>query len=195
MTEPEIRRRTGGRSARVRAAVLDATLTALADNGFDQLNIAEVAARSGVHETTIYRRWKTREQLMFDALLEHSWQQLPIPDTGALRSDLITFARSMDEMVKTPLGAALSRAWTASPDNPALDESRDRFWRDRLRAASAMIDRAIARGELTAAADHQLILETVTAPVHFRALFTRQVIDEDYLERLVDLLLKGLLSQ
>jgi len=57
------RRRPGGRSARVRRAVLDATLELVNAHGLDGVTVAEVAERAGVHETSIYRRWRTREEL------------------------------------------------------------------------------------------------------------------------------------
>ncbi|WP_433563052.1 TetR/AcrR family transcriptional regulator [Nocardia sp. CA-151230] len=194
MTDSEVRRRTGGRSARVRQAVLDATLEVLADNGFDQLSIGAVATRAGVHESSIYRRWKTRERLIFDAMLEHSAENLPVPDTGSLRTDLIAFNRSMVAIVDSPLGTMLGRAMASASDNPELAESRAEFWRIRLDGARVMLDRAIERGELETAPDPWLVLEILTAPIHFRKLLTREPLSDDYAERVVDLVLNGLLS-
>ncbi|MFF0632846.1 TetR/AcrR family transcriptional regulator C-terminal ligand-binding domain-containing protein [Nocardia sp. NPDC004151] len=191
MTDP-IRRRTGGRSARVREAVLAAALDTLAADGFDQLSIGAVAARAGVHETSIYRRWKTRDRLVFDALLEHSEQNLPVPDTGSLRADLIEFNRSLMAIVDSPLGTALGRVMAGGEDDPEFARARAEFWRTRLEAGRVMFDRAVDRGELAAAPDAWLVLETLTAPVHFRKLLTREPFDDDYAERIVDLVLNGL---
>lgn len=85
--------KVGGRSARVRAAVLAATLEAVSHNGADSLSIPDIARTAGVHETSIYRRWGSRENLVLDALLTYSQEQLPIPDTGSLREDLMAFVR------------------------------------------------------------------------------------------------------
>ncbi|HWM37006.1 MAG TPA: TetR family transcriptional regulator, partial [Streptomyces sp.] len=41
--------RPGGRTARTRHAVRQATLDEIADKGYDGLNVEGVAARSGVH--------------------------------------------------------------------------------------------------------------------------------------------------
>ncbi|APA95782.1 TetR/AcrR family transcriptional regulator [Nocardia seriolae] len=194
MTDP-IRRRTGGRSARVREAVLSATLEALADNGFDQLSIGLVAERAGVHETSIYRRWKSRDRLIFDALLEHSEQHLPVPDTGSLRGDLVEFNRALVAIVESPLGTALGRVMAGGIDDPELAAARADFWHLRMDAAQIMLDRAVARGELSAAPDPWLVLETLTAPVHFRKLLTREPFDDGYAERVVDLVLNGLLPE
>ncbi|MFC0111450.1 helix-turn-helix domain-containing protein [Kibdelosporangium aridum] len=50
-------RRTGGRSAQVRATVLNAGLAELVDVGFHALSLEGIAKRAGVNKTTLYRRW------------------------------------------------------------------------------------------------------------------------------------------
>src|SRR5688572_33420223 len=86
--EPGPRPRPGGRSARVRSAVLEATLELLAERGYDGAEVPEVARRAGVHPTTVYRRWGTKSRLVGEALLERSRPLTPTPDTGSLRPDL-----------------------------------------------------------------------------------------------------------
>src|SRR5512144_909234 len=83
------RRRPGGRSARVRASVLEAAFAVLRETGSEAFSIADVAARSGVHETSIYRRWGTKSALILEASLHFAQGAIAIPDTGALRTDLI----------------------------------------------------------------------------------------------------------
>ncbi|MBF6341202.1 TetR/AcrR family transcriptional regulator [Nocardia abscessus] len=192
MSESEVRRRTGGRSARVRQAVLDATLQLAAENGPDAVSIPEVARIAGVHETSIYRRWGTREHLILDALLSYSSQQLPIPDTGTVREDLIDFARSIAAYQAGPLGIALARAMAVAEDDSGLTSNRIQFWQSRFDQARVMIDRGVARGELPETVDAATALEALVAPVHFRALLTRQPVDEPFLMRVVDQLLHGI---
>ena len=91
MTESHARvgeQRPGGRAERVRNAVLEATAELLTEVGYDQLTIDEVAARAGVHKTTVYRRWPTKPELITAAASAHSEQNVPIPDTGTLLGDL-----------------------------------------------------------------------------------------------------------
>jgi AcrR family transcriptional regulator len=188
MSDTEVRRRPGGRSARVRQAVLDATLELVGEQGADALAVSEIALRAGVHETSIYRRWGTREDVIIDALLSNSEQLLPIPDTGSLRSDLIAFAVSLDAYLNSALGGALVRALVSS----GTDAMREQFWEGRYALASQMITRAIQRGEVPASTDPQLALEALVGPIHFRTLLTREPADEQFATRLVDLLLEGL---
>ena len=76
-------RRPGGRSARVRADVIAATLAELGERGYAALSLDSVARRAGVHKTTLYRRWGTREELVLEAMLERAGEHISVPDTGS----------------------------------------------------------------------------------------------------------------
>jgi AcrR family transcriptional regulator len=188
----EVQRRPGGRSARVRAAVLQAALEAIAEHGPGGVTISEIARRAGVHATSVQRRWGTADNVTLDAMLTRSEEQLPVPDTGTLRGDLIAFARLIAAYLATPLGTALSRMMAVAEDDPDMAAGRLEFWRTRYDIARVMISRAIGRRELAAGTDSQLALELLIAPLHFRALLTRQPIDDTMIEQVVDTLLRGL---
>jgi len=190
--EQQVRRRTGGRSARVRGAVLEAALQAMAEDGFGDVTISEIARRAGVHASSIQRRWGSRENVVLDALLTNSQEKLPIPDSGSLRGDLIAFARSITAYLATTLGEALVRTMAATDDDPTLAAGRTRFWQARYETARVIVDRAIERRELAAGTDPQLALELLVAPLHFRKLLTRQPVDDIFIELTVDTLLHGL---
>jgi AcrR family transcriptional regulator len=192
--EDQVRRRTGGRSARVRGAVLHATLEAMAEHGPGGATISEIARRAGVHATSIQRRWGSRENVALDAMLTYSQDKLPVPDTGTLRDDLIAFARSITAYLATPLGEALARTMAATEDDPTLAANRAQFWQARYDTARVIVDRAIDRHEVATGTDPELALELLVAPLHFRKLLTRQPIDDSLLEHLVDTLIRGLVE-
>jgi AcrR family transcriptional regulator len=83
--------RLGGRSARVREAVLGAAFAELDEYGFGGFSIDAVARRSGVHQTTNYRRWPIREALLVYALNTRSDRDLPVRDAGSVRGELRQF--------------------------------------------------------------------------------------------------------
>nr|WP_296770737.1 TetR/AcrR family transcriptional regulator [Rhodococcus sp. (in: high G+C Gram-positive bacteria)] len=192
MSEAGVRRRTGGRSARVREAVLKATLQAVADHGSEAVSVGEIARQAEVHETSIYRRWPTKERLILDALLDYSEAQVPIPDTGSLRNDLAAFATDVVAYLDSPLGKTLVRLMAVAEDDDTLAAGRDQFWESRLESAGAMIERAKNRGEIPADLDAATALELVIAPLHFRSLLTRQPLDRHGIEQMLDVILPGL---
>ena len=189
-----VRRRYGGRSARVRSAVLDATVEVLRDLGWGQFSLAEVASRAGVHETSIYRRWGTRERLVVEALLLAGDQHLPIPDTGSLHDDLVAFARELAQFTSDPAGAAMAHALASPVDDPAIAETSARYFQTRFEIASVMVNRAVLRGELPDGAinDGATAIEMLVAPLHFRHLVSHQPINEELLNRLADLVIHAL---
>jgi AcrR family transcriptional regulator len=195
MSESTVRRRTGGRSARVREAVLTATLQAVAKHGAGAVSIGEIARAAADHETSIYRRWPTKEHLLLDALLDYSEAELPIPDTGSLRQDLIALATSVAAYLESPLGRTLAQAMVAAGGDDTLAAARAQFWKSRVDLASAMIERAKDRGEVPTDLDAATALELVIAPLHFRTLLTHQAVDERAISDIVDTLLAGLARQ
>ncbi len=190
-SSPGKARRTGGRSARVRAAVLRATLDALVDGGADELSIHEVAQRAGVHETSIYRRWGTRANLILDAVLSEIEAAVPIPDTGSLRGDLLALVAAIAAFITTPIGQVLLRLALRN-DLPESEAARERFWAERFTTGQTVLGRAQARGELRPGLDHRLITETLIGPLYVRLLLTRGPIDDTVVERFVDLILTGI---
>src|SRR5215475_3487708 len=141
----KIRRRVGGRSARVQASVLKSAFDLLGEKGGSKFSIAEVAERAGVHETSIYRRWPTRAALILDACRDFTDEVIPIPDTGALRSDLIALHGAAKKMLTSQRGRAIV-ALSRIQEGDALAR-RKAFWRERFERLRVILDRAVARGE------------------------------------------------
>src|SRR5262245_29595150 len=106
--------RPGGRTARVRAAVLRAAGDTLARQGFGHLDLAEVAHRARVGKTTVYRRWGTPTGLVADLLADMAEQSLPRSDTGSLAGDLLANARLVQTTLSDPRQGALFKAVIAA---------------------------------------------------------------------------------
>ncbi|WP_027927974.1 TetR/AcrR family transcriptional regulator [Amycolatopsis benzoatilytica] len=194
MSDADVRRRPGGRAARVRAAVLEATNQLLQDQGLTGLTVSEVARRAQVNETSIFRRWGTRENLIIDALLTDAAEQLPVPDSGTLRGDLIAYATALAKYLTSPAGNALDRTLASAGDDPATRRLRDQYWNARYAHSGQIAARAIQRGELPDTADPRFVLELLVAPLHFRIVLTREPLEPDLPARIVDALLHGLVT-
>jgi AcrR family transcriptional regulator len=181
--------RPGGRSARVRREVLAATLDLLLEEGLDATTIPAIAERSGVHHTSIYRRWKDRAALIREAALSAVDTAAPVPDTGNLRSDLIAGLDDVRQLLSSPLGTVLLDVARSRDDD--LDELRQTYWRARLDQCSAIVERAVARGELPAGTDHRLVFELLIGPVHARILLSPDSLEDVETTTIVDAVLNG----
>jgi AcrR family transcriptional regulator len=178
--------RPGGRTAKVRRAVLDATLDALADTGFHALNMDRIAAGAGVGKTTVYRRWGSPVGLVTDLLHDMAEQSLPASDTGSLPGDLRANAELVRDTLADPRMGAVFRAVIAAA---ACDEECARaladFYRTRLAEWAPVVTRGEARGEIPAGTDPVELLRAVSAPLYYRFAVTREELDAAVAERAV----------
>ena len=111
LSAPEVTRPSRGgrprdpsRDGVIRAAIL----RLLADVGYNALTMDAVAAEAGVGKATIYRRWRTKSDLVVDTIAEMNRAETQLPDTGSLEADLRQLLRSLVHVVNGPLGAAVS---------------------------------------------------------------------------------------
>jgi AcrR family transcriptional regulator len=187
-----MRTRPGGRSARVRAAVIEALLGELAEHGLAGTTMEGVARRAGVNKTTLYRRWGSREELVLDALLELGERRVPIPDTGSLRDDVLTVAREIVASVSTPEADAVIRAAAADPAQDSKLVARVRqFWTVRYEVLGEIVARAVERGELPEGTDPRPVIDGLLGGIYLRLLVTREPLDDDVLVRLADWLTRA----
>ena len=165
--------RPGGRTARVRAAVLRAAGDVLAERGFAHLDLADVARRAEVGKTTVYRRWGTVTALVADLLVDMAEQSPPYEETGSVLGDLTAHAHLVRRTLADPRRSALLRAVIAAA---ACDERtaealrrchdiRDAEW-------APCVQQGVKRGELPLGTDPQEVVRAVSAPLYHALLTT-----------------------
>jgi AcrR family transcriptional regulator len=184
-------RRPGGRSARVRRDVLASTTAILIEEGLDATTIAAVAERSGVHHTSIYRRWGDRAALIREALLDAVDSAVPVQDTGNLYDELTHMLDDVLALYQSPLGQVLMDAIRSN--DPALAELGSTYLGARVEHCAAIAERAKARGELPTTADPRLVFELLMGPFLARGLLSDDIKSLDS-ATVVRAVLKGVTS-
>ncbi|MFJ8312227.1 MULTISPECIES: TetR/AcrR family transcriptional regulator [unclassified Streptomyces] len=176
--------RPGGRTARVRAAVLRAAGDALVEHGFDRLDLADVARRAEVGKTTVYRRWSTAAGLVADLLADMAEQSVPRADTGSLDGDLKANARLVVQTLTDPRQGALFKAVIAAAtcDDRAAQALR-RFYTTRIEEWAPCVERAAERGEVPPGTDAAEVVRAVSAPLYYRFLVSGDPLDEAAADR------------
>jgi len=177
--------RTGGRSARVTAAVHDAVVGLLAEGEPSALTIPQVAARAGVNPTSVYRRWGDVPTLLADTAAWRFGTTTTLPDTGDLRGDLVVWGERLLQELGRPDQLALLRAAVAvgPATGPAQDSACTACFRWRSEHADAIVAAAQARGEAAPTASE--VIDHLVAPLHFRVLFGLPAAGTDVVQRLV----------
>ncbi|MCY9783505.1 TetR/AcrR family transcriptional regulator [Nocardiopsis sp. EMB25] len=172
--------RPGGRTARVRAAVLRAAGDALAEHGVDRLDLADVARRAEVGRTTVYRRWGSVPALVADLLEDMAEQSLPRAETGSLLEDLTANARLVRTTLADPRQGALFRAVIAAATcDDRTARALHRFYATRIGEWAPCVDAAVERGEVPRGTDAREVVRAVSAPLYYRALMSGDPLDED----------------
>lgn len=165
--------RPGGRTARVRAAVLRAAGDVLAEQGFAHLDLADVARRAEVGKTTVYRRWGSVTALVADLLADMAEQSLPREETGSVLGDLQANSRLVQRTLADPRQGALFRAVIAAA---ACDErtaqALRRFYDVRVAEWAPCVEQGVRRGELPRETDAAAVVRAVSAPLYYALLTT-----------------------
>lgn len=181
--------RVQGRSARVVESVLKATAEELGRVGFLALRIDDVAERSGVNKTTIYRRWASKEELVA-SMLERVALHQEVPDTGSLRGDLRALLGAIAERAESPEGRGLVRLIQAERGRAEFAPILRRIRTEHLQARRTIFERAITRSEIPTGSDATLLVELAVAPLIAR-LLNDQPIDARFVHLLVETVVAG----
>lgn len=180
------------RSEEARRKALAAATDLIVERGVASLTIEEVAHRSGVAKTTIYRHWPERNALVLDTA-RSCFEHVETPDTGSLRDDLEAF---FEGMVTADLSGTVGKLMPALVDaagrDPEIELLLDRVALERQRPILDIVERAQARGELPNELDPRVAIGTIVGPIVFRRLIWRQPLDAAYVRGCLDVAVAGL---
>lgn len=168
-------------------AIVRATVELLEQRGLSEISLDEIAARARVSKASIYRRWPSKGTLAFDAFMVHFLEDHPEPDTGALEDDLLEALRVWVRAVDgTTTGRTLRGLIAEVQRDPGLaDAWRERFIGPVRARHLAIVQRAAARGELSADADAGLLLDLLYGPAYHRMLQGHLPLDEHFVTKVV----------
>lgn len=176
------RPRDPSRDSAIRAAILQV----LADSGYAGLTMDAVATAAGVGKATIYRRWRTKSDLVADAVAALDTAPESIPDTGSLEEDLSILMRSLVDAVNGPLGSATLSLLSALPHEPDLREAFQNGplgqWSTSFRTVWSQAEQ---RGEVREGVVGSAVAATASAPILQRWLFSRDPVDLSFADEVL----------
>ena len=192
-TEPTTPRVIGRpRDERADKAILSATLELMAQSGFHDLRVDDVAGRAGVGKATIYRRYRSKDELI-TAAVAGLVSEITVPDTGQTRGDLRALMHGAVKVyggsVQAAVMPSLVEAMTRDAELARL--VREEFLAGRRAALRTVLERGIERRDLRADLDIDLALDVLGGPLFYRLLITGGPIDEQLAEGVVELILRG----
>jgi AcrR family transcriptional regulator len=179
------------RSGAAEKAILESTLRLLADLGYGGLTMDKVAAEARVSKATMYRRWPSKVHLVITAFSQ--LPQLPCPDTGNLKQDLLEVLSTFLLITENAsLAGVLPTLAGERARIPELADYLDEATRQRREPVKTVLERAIKRRELPSDLDIELAIDLIMSPLVMRIFFTNNPADKGFIERMLDKVLKGL---
>ncbi|HEX4830687.1 MAG TPA: TetR/AcrR family transcriptional regulator [Trebonia sp.] len=179
---------TRRRGAELETAILDAAWDQLIADGYEHFTIDAIAARAKTSKPVLYRRWKTREDLLRATVRHRGAADPPVlPDTGSLRGDLLALLATANSG-RNPLVALLSSMvgsyYNRSGPTPA--ELRFAFLSQRGSSVQEVIDRAVERGEVDPARLTPRIIDLPFALFRHELMMTLKPVPDHVLRQIVD---------
>ncbi len=189
---PALRRRGRPRSARAHRAILDAAQELLIEHGYTRLRLEHVAERAGVGKSTIYRRWKTKDELVLELLMELAAPHIAVEEAEDTRDELVAATMNVVRaLTESAFGPVLRALLAQIAINPAIgDPFRATVVQARRDAIGAVVERGIARGDLRPDVDPSIATELLVGPAYFRLIFGG-ALDRRFAEAVVDAVLDG----
>lgn len=176
-----------GRSELARQAVLRAVDDLLVERGYARLTMEGIAAEAGVAKQTIYRWWRSKNDVLMEAFLDDAAQHLGPPDLGDvgldLRHHLRQVARFLTDSDPGAVFAALIGQAQHDPEFAA--EFRGKFLTQQRERDRLPLARGIERGQLPAGLDIEFALDQLLGPVHYRILVAGEAVPPTFTDELV----------
>jgi AcrR family transcriptional regulator len=198
---PAARKRTGSRapgrprSAASRDAILKAAYQILNEGGFAGFTVEGVAARAGAGKATIYRWWQSKGTLAIEAFLvamKPRFEQRRESPSAIV--DLRAHVQHAAGIYRGRTGQLLRELIAlGQEDSQTSLRLRTDFVEPRRAAAIQLLQRAVASGELPPRTDVDVLADALWGPIFHRLLVSRAPIDRGFIDRLLDLVLGGVM--
>ncbi len=179
-------------SGAARDKMLAAAQDVIAEHGIDGFTVDEVARRSGVAKTTIYRHFDSGAALAVHAL-DSMIEDFPSFDTGSLRGDLQAFLQGIMAHINDPaMRQTMSGLFAVSAREPEFARVHRAMLDERKAPLRTAFQRAMARGELSPETDIDLAIAMIEGPLVYRRVLLDEVITPADATTLIDLILRAL---
>ncbi len=173
------------RSETARQQILESAYRLLKLKPIVSISAQEIAQSAGVSTATLYRRWGTKEQVLFEACLEHlKLVHSPAGDGSALEQ-LRAHISSSVGWIRSEEGKVLARVLAGIQEDKDLQRSFiQKFYSPRREMHRRLIEEAIADGDLSSGTDAELMIDALFGPLFFRWLQGHAPVDHAFADAL-----------
>lgn len=197
-TSDKKRRREPSGAAVMQAGVTAALTLALfeewSEYGYVGISLERVAQRAGVGKAALYRRWSSKLAMVSDRLEDVGIEMAPVVDTGSLEGDLRALLYQLRRVLRHRLVRRILPDLHAEMqrNSQLAQEIRGRLQIERRTRSAAIVERAVARGEVPPGVDLGIFNDAAGGLLYWRIIVTREKTDRSYVESLASFILAGL---
>jgi AcrR family transcriptional regulator len=180
--------KAGSRDERVvrsRTTVLNATAELLFERGYSATSIDEIARRSGVAKTTIYRHWSDRTALLRDACSKIG-TPLERPDTGNVRDDVTAVLLNLASALRSARWTSvLPSIIDAAERDPEMAAMYSQLQHGYSAVLQDLLADGIGDGALPKDANASALTAMLIGPLFYRRWFSREVVSDAFAREIV----------
>ncbi len=175
--------------------ILRSTVSLVEANGFGDVTIDAIAEHAGVGKHTIYRRWKSKSDLVMAAFHERAARTIRVDVVGDVRAELRQlFTGLAHDLSRTSMRHVLPSFIAETQRDPAFARSyRDGLHRGRRDAILEILQRAQGRREFQDDIDINVLADLLHGAFWYRLLLGHAPIGPTFANKVVDTVLRGAL--
>ena len=181
------------RSESSKIAILNATIDLLEKSGYSTLTIEAIAAHAGVGKATIYRWWANKSFLVFDAFLMSTETHMYFLEKTSIRENFRQQLHTLANVLNGTLGRTMIALVAESGEDSELAKAfYTNYLNPRREDAKMILERAIAQGEIQSTINIDVASDMLYGPIYFRILIYKKKVDAEFIDTLVDQVMKGI---
>lgn len=189
----ELPRRGRPRDEDVDRRITVAALEVLAEHGAAGFSVSQVAARSAVAKSSIYRRFPTRDRLLIGAVERLNDDLATLPTDGTARDRLVALLGGIRRRQPAAVHGRLMMQVAGSQDPRLTQLVYDRVVRPRHIVLRTIIEDGVASGEFRGDLDIDALIPVLVGPMlYLRMWHAVPAVAAMSVEAIVDQLMAGM---
>jgi hypothetical protein len=178
------------KGARNKSEILGATIELLESINYSSLTIEAVAARSSVGKTTIYRWWKHKSDLVFDAFIAKTETIYEFDLTKSTYENFVQQLLTLTSVLKSGIGRAVLTV--VAEEREIAAKFLNDYLTPRRVETKKILQVGVDKGEIQDNCDFGIILDMLYGPIYFKFILFNRIPDQAYIESLVTQVMKGI---
>ena len=178
------------KGARNKNEIVGATIELLESINYSSLTIEAVAARSNVGKTTIYRWWKHKSDLVFDAFIAKTETLFEFDLTKSTYENFVQQLLTLTSVLKSGIGRAVLTV--VAEEREIAAKFLNDYLTPRRVETKKILQVGVDKGEIQDNCDFGIILDMLYGPIYFKFILFNRIPDQAYIESLVKQVIKGI---